>query len=124
MISGEATNTNFIIFGLIRSGLEPTIYRTGGEPANHYATDAVQILENSDSLKDFFKIESRLLHKAVTQILVHKKHNKTIFFFSKSKKCDQCGKTVPFVVISEIPVKSLIQKEINALFEIILTVNL
>jgi hypothetical protein len=58
VISGEATNTNFIIFGLIRSGLQPTIYRTGGEPANHYATDAVQTLENSDSLKDFFKIES------------------------------------------------------------------
>ena len=80
VVSGEATNTNFIIFGLIRSGLEPTIYRTGGEHANHYTTDAVQILENSDSLKDFLKIEYWLLHKAVTQIIVHKKHNETIFF--------------------------------------------
>ena len=41
MLSREATNTNFIIFGLIQSGLEPTIYRTRGKLANHYTTDAV-----------------------------------------------------------------------------------
>jgi hypothetical protein len=39
--SGETTNSNFIVFGLTRPGLEPTIYRTRGEQANHYATDAV-----------------------------------------------------------------------------------
>jgi hypothetical protein len=38
MLSGEATNTNFIVFGLTRSGLEPTIYCTRGEHANHYTT--------------------------------------------------------------------------------------
>ena len=27
----------------MRQGLEPTIYHTPGEHANHYATDAVQI---------------------------------------------------------------------------------
>jgi hypothetical protein len=43
VLSGEATNTNFIIFGLTRLGLNPTIYRTRGEHANHYATDAVYI---------------------------------------------------------------------------------
>jgi hypothetical protein len=37
----EATNTNFIVFGLIRSGLEPTSYHTQSEYANHYITDAV-----------------------------------------------------------------------------------
>jgi hypothetical protein len=36
--SGEATNTNFIVFGLIRLGREPTIYRTRDEHANHYTT--------------------------------------------------------------------------------------
>jgi hypothetical protein len=41
VFSGEATNTNFIVFGLTRPGIEPTIYRIGGEHANHYATDAV-----------------------------------------------------------------------------------
>jgi hypothetical protein len=30
-----------IVFGLTRPGLEPTIYRTRGEHANDYATDAV-----------------------------------------------------------------------------------
>ena len=28
VLRGEATNTNFIVFGLTRPGLEPTIYRT------------------------------------------------------------------------------------------------
>jgi len=37
VISGEATNTNFIILGLTRSDLELTIYRTRGEHTNHYA---------------------------------------------------------------------------------------
>jgi len=28
VLSGEETNTNFIVLGLTRSGLEPTIYHT------------------------------------------------------------------------------------------------
>jgi hypothetical protein len=42
MLRREATNTNFIVFGLTRPGLEPTIYRTRGKHANHYTTDAVK----------------------------------------------------------------------------------
>ena len=41
MLSGEATNTNFLDFGLTRSLFEPMIYRTRGEHANHYIIDAV-----------------------------------------------------------------------------------
>jgi hypothetical protein len=41
--SGEATNTNFIFFGLTRPVLELTIYRTRVKHANHYATVAVEI---------------------------------------------------------------------------------
>jgi hypothetical protein len=41
MFSGEVTNNNFIVFGLTRSGFEPTIYRTRGEHANQYIIDAV-----------------------------------------------------------------------------------
>jgi hypothetical protein len=37
VLSGEATNANFIVFGLT------TIYRTRGEHANQYTIDAVQI---------------------------------------------------------------------------------
>jgi hypothetical protein len=46
MLSGEATNINFIVFGLTRLGLELTIYRTRGEHANHYFTDAVRIIRS------------------------------------------------------------------------------
>jgi hypothetical protein len=41
VLSAEAPNTNFIVFGLTRPGLESTIYHTRGEHANHYTTDAV-----------------------------------------------------------------------------------
>jgi hypothetical protein len=41
MFSEEATNTNFIVFGLTRLGLDPTIYHTRGEHANYYTTDPV-----------------------------------------------------------------------------------
>ena len=43
VLSEEATNTNFVL-GLTRPGFEPTIYRTRGEHANYYATDAVPSL--------------------------------------------------------------------------------
>jgi hypothetical protein len=43
MLSGEATNANFIVFGMTRPGLEPAIYRTRDEHATYYATDAVYI---------------------------------------------------------------------------------
>jgi hypothetical protein len=31
-----------MVFGLIRSGLNPTIYAARGEHTNHYTTDAVE----------------------------------------------------------------------------------
>jgi hypothetical protein len=47
VLSGEATNTNLIEFGLTRSVVEPTIYHTRGEHANHYTIDAVTIYDIS-----------------------------------------------------------------------------
>jgi hypothetical protein len=41
VLSGEATHTNCIVFGLTRPGLQTTIYRTLGEHVNRYATDDV-----------------------------------------------------------------------------------
>jgi hypothetical protein len=41
VLSGGATNTNFIVFCLTWSGLKSTIYHTRGEHTNHYTTDAV-----------------------------------------------------------------------------------
>ena len=43
-VSGEETNTNFIVFGLTRQGLEPTIYRTRDEHDNNYTIDVVSNL--------------------------------------------------------------------------------
>jgi hypothetical protein len=43
VLSGEATNTNFIVFGLTRSGLELTIYRTRDEHTNYYTIDVVEV---------------------------------------------------------------------------------
>jgi D-alanyl-D-alanine dipeptidase len=54
MLIGEAINTNFIVFGLTRSGLESTIYRTQGKHANHYSTDVVNILEDGLLVKDSY----------------------------------------------------------------------
>jgi hypothetical protein len=44
VLSGEATNINFKVFGLTRPGLEPTIYHTQGEHAKHYTNDAVALV--------------------------------------------------------------------------------
>jgi hypothetical protein len=33
-----------LVFGLIRQGMEPMIYRTQGEHTAHYTTDAVDVL--------------------------------------------------------------------------------
>jgi len=43
MLSVESTNTNFIVFGLSRLALEPTIYHTRGKHDGHYTNDAVQV---------------------------------------------------------------------------------
>jgi hypothetical protein len=42
MPSGDTTNTNYIVFGLTRLGLEHTTYHTPGEHGNHYTIDAVK----------------------------------------------------------------------------------
>jgi hypothetical protein len=41
LLSGEAANTNFIVLGLTRLGLEPRIYHIPGKHTNHNTTDAV-----------------------------------------------------------------------------------
>ena len=51
MLSEDAATTNFIVFGLTRPGLEPTIYRTRDEHANHYPTDVVFLWHYFKSLK-------------------------------------------------------------------------
>ena len=43
----EKQNTNFLAFGLTRFGLEPTIYGSQDEHANHVITDAVSFTVTS-----------------------------------------------------------------------------
>jgi hypothetical protein len=52
VLRGEATNTNYIVFGLTQPGLEPTTYSTRGEHANHYTTNAVK-LNNINLVKEY-----------------------------------------------------------------------
>ena len=42
----EKQQIPILVFGLTRPGLEPTFYRSRGEHANHYATDAVDNVED------------------------------------------------------------------------------
>ena len=51
MLSGEASNTHFIVLGLLPLVLELAIYRTQGEHSNHYTTDAVHIIRQHIKLK-------------------------------------------------------------------------
>ena len=51
MLSEEASNTHFIVLGLLRLGLELAIYCTQGEHSNHYTTDAVHIIGQHIQLK-------------------------------------------------------------------------
>jgi len=41
VLSGEATYTNFIVFGLTRPGSEPSLYCTRGEHVYHCVNHAV-----------------------------------------------------------------------------------
>jgi len=63
VLSGEATNTNLIVFGLTRPGLESMIYRIRGEHANHYTTDVVDSVLSTQALLSMFKVglQSNLL---------------------------------------------------------------
>jgi hypothetical protein len=40
MLWGEATHINFIVFGLARLGLEPTIYCIRGQQAKYLSIDS------------------------------------------------------------------------------------
>jgi hypothetical protein len=41
LLTGKATNTNYVVIGLTRAGLTSMIYHTRCEHANHYTTDAI-----------------------------------------------------------------------------------
>jgi hypothetical protein len=69
VLSGEATNTNFIVFGLTRSELELTIYRTRGEHARFQPRTYVPIIRQTiENLVFLFEIRSNLLNATFNNI--------------------------------------------------------
>ena len=66
MLCGEATHTNFVVFGLTRSGLEPTIYYTRAEHANHYNTDAVNLHQKDQQVTEREQLHNLLKYMAIT----------------------------------------------------------
>jgi hypothetical protein len=57
-LAGETTDVNFIIFGLTRSVLEPTIYHTRGEHDNLYTTDEPTIYHTRGEHDNLYTIIS------------------------------------------------------------------
>jgi hypothetical protein len=62
MLSGEATNTNFIVFGLTRPGLQPTIYRTITPPmqfsvCTYYTIPQELETEDPNEFRNYFRID-------------------------------------------------------------------
>jgi hypothetical protein len=64
VLSGEATNANFIVFGLTWSGLDLTIYRSRGEHANHYKTDQVSLMLN-------VMVERKIINKRCADLTLY-----------------------------------------------------
>ena len=82
MLSGKPTNTNVIVFGLKQSGLQPMIYRTGGEHANHYTTDVVS---------------SKLFYFFLFFFLIKSKIHEHVIIFSQLIWCkSNCLKTLVY----------------------------
>ena len=61
-------NTNFLVFGMTRSGLEPTIYRTRGMHANHYTTDDGILF---DSLFNLSKIDNWYIYFTIEVMKIY-----------------------------------------------------
>jgi hypothetical protein len=57
VLSREEPNTNFIVFGVTRSGLKPMIDHTRGEQANHYTTDAVHPEEQNNRVEIYHHLD-------------------------------------------------------------------
>jgi hypothetical protein len=64
VLSGEVTNTNSIVFGLTRLGLEATIYLPRGEHTNHSNTDAVK--------DDSYIINNTISNEVINQVIQHR----------------------------------------------------
>ena len=68
--SAEPENTNFIVFGLTRAGIEPTTYRTWGEYTNHYTTDMVSFMLSPILLAHCCCVEKAIRSTPIPQLVL------------------------------------------------------
>jgi hypothetical protein len=98
VLSGDATNTNFIVFGLTRPEFEPTTYCTRGEHANYYVTDAVNT-QGAAVVYDLISMDERqLIYIFFCRFLPHKRLTKSHMFYRLVVKCIQCNHVTVFVI--------------------------
>ena len=83
VLNGDATNTNFIVFGLTRLRLEPTIICTW-EYANHYTTNAVHFRRRKDlDANIYFRVwQTEVLNAATPTVYLHCNRTSSIFLIS------------------------------------------
>jgi hypothetical protein len=74
MLSGEAANTNYKIFGLIQSRLLPRIYRTQGGSAEKKTRSFVYILQDGKVVA----LLSQNKNNKFSKILFNKNYNKYV----------------------------------------------
>jgi hypothetical protein len=114
LLSGEETNTNFIVFGLTWTRVEPTIYSTRGEHTNHYATDAVSSDWSSYNLLINQNRKSFVNSTCLNRLPVYSKHKRRFCLHrfpcilkSYNLLIDQYRKSfVNFTCLNRIPVYS------------------
>jgi hypothetical protein len=75
VLSGEATNINLIVFGLTQPVLEPTIYHTRGEHANHYATNEPTIYHTRGEHANHYANDAVGYEKKVCTVMVNNSIN-------------------------------------------------
>ena len=97
--SGDATNTNFIVFGSTRPGFERTTYCTRGEHANYYVTDAVNT-HGGAVVYDLISIDERqLIYIFFFVDFYHgTRLTKSHMFYGLVVKCIQCNHVTVFVI--------------------------
>jgi hypothetical protein len=104
VLNGEATNTNFVAFGLTRPGLEPSLHCTLREHAHHYATDAV-----TDELKPWGRIfcchtpthDVKSLCRMLYCTDSHTMHIRCAFNYTVTTHA-QCGTILHKIVLSRL----------------------
>jgi hypothetical protein len=103
VLNGEATNINFIVFGLTRSGLEPKIYHSRGEHASISIMWRLTIINN---LHETSLFERGKFSESITQIIDTSTYYLKVFhdqhLFNTIGSCNRCEIPVFLLLLSII----------------------